>query len=41
MKEKVSVKGVPETIDIRKRFLEEKGPIYQIDGKRNGCSCIY
>ena len=30
MKEKVNVTGMPETMKIRKRFLTETGPIYQI-----------
>lgn len=30
MKEKVSVTGVPETMEIREKFLTENGPIYQI-----------
>lgn len=30
MKEKVNVTGVPETMNIRKQFLIETGPIYQI-----------
>ena len=30
MKEKVNVTGVPETMKIRRQFLPETGPIYQI-----------
>ena len=30
MKEKVNVTGVPETMKIRKQFLTETGPVYQI-----------
>ena len=30
MKEKVNVTGVPETMKIRSRFLDETGPVYQI-----------
>ena len=30
MKEKMNVTGVPETMKIRRQFLPETGPIYQI-----------
>ena len=30
MKEKIHVTGVPETMEIRRLFLKEDGPIYQI-----------